>query len=397
MEAIDKKGMPRNNHPRFPGSWKERRTVWTDGVEPMTNARVYEIDLLRFLAALAIVLFHYAYRGHAADDLTVMSYPALAPVFKYGYLGVELFFMISGFVILMTAANRTLSEFVIARIVRLYPAFWTCCTITFLVTLAIGEPPHSASLVRYLANMTMLSGFLGIVSIDGAYWSLFIELQFYLLVALLVSGRRIHRAEPFLWLWLLASATLAIRPVGVLSSLLIAEYSAFFIAGAGCFLIRSNGLSLPRAALIACSWGLALFQSMQKLRSFERHFNTTFDIFVVEGMITLFFIVMVLIALRWTTFAGRKEWVVLGAISYPLYLLHQNVGYMVFNVAYQGVNVHVLFWGTIIAALVCAYLVHVLVERRWSAPLKTVLNVSADRLQRLAARSKQDASQAVRP
>ncbi|MCP9450710.1 MAG: acyltransferase [Nitrospira sp.] len=397
MEAVDKKGTPRNNHPRFPGSWQERRTVWTDGVEPMTNARVYEIDLLRFLAALAVMLFHYSYRGHAADDLTVMSYPALAPVFKYGYLGVELFFMISGFVILMTAANRNLGEFAIARIVRLYPAFWTCCTITFVVTLAIGEPPHSASLVRYLANMTMLSGFLGIVSIDGAYWSLFIELQFYLLAALLVSGRRIHQAEPFLWLWLLASAAIAIHPVRVLSFLLIAEYSAFFIAGAACFLIRSNGLSLPRAALIACSWGLALFQSMQKLRSFERHFNTTFDIFVVEGMITLFFIVMVLIALRWTTFAGRKEWVVLGAISYPLYLLHQNVGYMVFNVAYQGVNVHALFWGTIIAALVCAYLVHVLVEKRWSAPLKTVLNVSADRLQRLAVRSKQDASQAVRP
>lgn len=397
MEAVDKKGMPRNNHPRFPGSWQERRTVWTDGVEPMTNTRVYEIDLLRFLAALAVMLFHYSYRGHAADDLTVMSYPALAPVFKYGYLGVELFFMISGFVILMTAANRNLLEFVIARVVRLYPAFWTCCTITFVVTLAIGEPPHSASLVRYLANMTMLSGFLGIVSIDGAYWSLFIELQFYLLVALLVSGRRIHRAEPLLWLWLLASAAIAIHPVGVLSFLLIAEYSAFFIAGAACFLIRSNGLSLPRAALIACSWGLALFQSMQKLRSFERHFNATFDIFVVEGMITLFFIVMVLIALRWTTFASRKEWVVLGAISYPLYLLHQNVGYMVFNVAYQGVNVHALFWGTIIVALICAYLVHVLVERRWSAPLKTVLNVSADRLQRLAVRSKQDASQAVRP
>ncbi len=367
------------------------------GTQPMTSARVYEIDLLRFLAALAIVLFHYSYRGHAADDLTVMSYPALAPVFKYGYLGVELFFMISGFVILMTAANRSLGEFVIARIVRLYPAFWTCCTITFLVTLVIGEPPHSASLARYLANMTMLSGFVGIVSIDGAYWSLFVELQFYVLAALLVGGRRIHRPEPFLWLWLLASTAFAIYPVGASYSLLIAEYSAFFIAGAACFLIWSNGLSLPRAVLIACSWGLALFQSLQKLRSFERHFSTTFDIFVVEGIVTLFFVVMLLIALRRTAFASRKEWVVLGAISYPLYLLHQNVGYMVFNVAYQGVNVHVLFWGTIIAALICAYLVHALVEKRWSAPLKTMLNVSAGRVQRLAVRSKQDASQAVRP
>ncbi|MCP9465120.1 MAG: acyltransferase [Nitrospira sp.] len=363
----------------------------------VASARIYEIDLLRFLAALAIVLFHYSYRGHAADDLTVMSYPALAPVFKYGYLGVELFFMISGFVILMTAANRSLGEFVIARIVRLYPAFWICCTITLLVTLAIGEPPHSASLPRYLANMTMLSGFVGIVSIDGAYWSLFVELQFYALVGLLVVSGRIHRAEQFLWLWLLASVALAIYPVRGLFSLLIAQYSAFFIAGAGCFLIWSNGLSLPRAALIACSWGLALFQSLQKLRSFERHYNTTFDIVVVESLITVFFTVMLLIALRRTAFASRKEWVVLGAISYPLYLLHQNVGYMVFNVAYSTVNTHVLFWGMIIVAILSASLVHTLVERRWSSPLRTVLYRVADRVQRLMWPSNGEASRAVRP
>ncbi|MCP9446974.1 MAG: acyltransferase [Nitrospira sp.] len=369
----------------------------TRGLKSMTKARVYEIDLLRFLAALAIVLFHYSYRGHAADELTVMSYPALAPVFKYGYLGVELFFMISGFVILMTAANRSLLEFVLARMVRLYPAFWTCCTMTFLVTLAIGQPPHSASLVRYLANMTMLSGFLGVVSIDGAYWSLFVELQFYALVAIFVGRKLIHRAEPWLWLWLLASAAFAIHPVGVLSSLLIAEYSAFFIAGAGCFLIWSNGLSLPRAALIACSWGLALFQSMQKLRSFERHFNTTFDIFVVEGIITLFFAVMLLIALRWTSFASRQKWVVLGAISYPLYLLHQNIGYMVFNVASSTVNTHVLFWGTIVAVVGGASAVHFFVERRLASLFKTALERLADRVGCFKFRDKRAVSQAVRP
>jgi peptidoglycan/LPS O-acetylase OafA/YrhL len=355
------------------------------------------MDLLRFLAALAVMLFHYSYRGHAADNLTMMSYPGLAPIFKYGYLGVELFFMISGFVILMTAANRSLREFVVARMVRLYPAFWTCCTITFVVTLAIGESPHTTSLPRYLANMTMLSGFVGIISIDGVYWSLFVEIQFYALVGLLVVSGHTHRAEQFLWLWLLVSAVLAIHPVGVLYSLLIAEYSAFFIAGAGSFLIWSNGLSLPRAALIACSWGLALFQSLQKLRSFERHFNTTFDIFVVEGMITLFFAVMLLIALRRTAFVSRKEWVVLGAISYPLYLFHQNIGYMVFNIAYPTVNAHLLFWGMITVAILSAFLVHVLVERRWSSPLRTVLSRLADRAQLFMRRSKSEASQVIRP
>lgn len=105
-------------------------------VSHMTGGRVNEIDLLRFLAALAVVFFHYSFRGYAADGLSVMSYPLLASVSKYGYLGVELFFMISGFVILMTAAHAGLRDFVISRVVRLYPAFWACCTVTFLVILA---------------------------------------------------------------------------------------------------------------------------------------------------------------------------------------------------------------------------------------------------------------------
>lgn len=75
-----------------------------------------------------------------------MPYPLLAQPAKYGYLGVELFFMISGFVILMTASNNSLKRFFISRAVRLYPAFWVCCTITFLLILAVGQPRYSASL-----------------------------------------------------------------------------------------------------------------------------------------------------------------------------------------------------------------------------------------------------------
>ncbi|AOJ09621.1 hypothetical protein [Burkholderia mayonis] len=48
-------------------------------------SRIPELDLLRFLAALAVVFFHYAFRGYAADDMTVMHYPSLEPIARYGY------------------------------------------------------------------------------------------------------------------------------------------------------------------------------------------------------------------------------------------------------------------------------------------------------------------------
>ena len=69
--------------------------------------RFYEIDLLRLLAALAVVFYHYTYRGYMANNYSPVAFPALAPVTKYGYLGVELFFIISGYVVLRSAQGKT--------------------------------------------------------------------------------------------------------------------------------------------------------------------------------------------------------------------------------------------------------------------------------------------------
>jgi peptidoglycan/LPS O-acetylase OafA/YrhL len=85
--------------------------------------RVEALDLLRLFAVLAVVLYHYGFRGAAADGFTTASLTDLTPIAKYGYLGVQLFFVISGFVIAYSAEGRTASGFAIARIARIYPGF----------------------------------------------------------------------------------------------------------------------------------------------------------------------------------------------------------------------------------------------------------------------------------
>lgn len=77
------------------------------------------------MAALAVMIFHYGFRGNAVG-MSQFSYEPMAEAAKYGYLGVELFFMISGFVILMTASAGSLRRFCVSRAVRLYPSFWIC-------------------------------------------------------------------------------------------------------------------------------------------------------------------------------------------------------------------------------------------------------------------------------
>jgi len=339
----------------------------------MHRARVNEIDLLRFIAALAVVFFHYAFRGHAADGLSAMPYPWLAPAAMYGYLGANLFFIISGFVILMTAERGSLRGFVVSRVVRLYPAFWACCSVTFLIVLAFGAPRFHASFGQYAANMSMLNGFIGFAGfdwIDGAYWTLFVEMKFYLLVgAVLVLGR-MRQVQGLLIGWLLLSMLGEAWPNKILRYFLIVDYSAYFMGGATCFLVWSRGVSPARIGILAASWALALVQSNKAVAAMAAHYGTDVSAWVAGGLITLSFGVMLLVALGLTGGFGRRRWLAVGALTYPLYLIHQNIGYIVFNHAYPALDAHLLLWGTLAVMLGVAWLVHVLVERRLAPPLK---------------------------
>ena len=345
--------------------------------------RVNEIDLLRFIAALVVVLFHYAFRGYAADDLSIMPYPLLAPFAKYGYLGVELFFMISGFVILMTASHATVKGFFISRITRLYPAFWVACSLSFLITLWIGAPQFKTSFVEYLVNMTMLGGFLGVNAIDGSYWSLFIELRFYLLIFILLLLKKIPYAQTVLTLWLLVSLLLEFQPIAILRSIFITDYAAFFIAGSTCFLIWAESLSLSKGLLLLSAWALSEYETLSMLPSIEQHYQTEFNRITIIGIVSSFFLVLFLIAQRWTGFFANQGWLVLGALTYPLYLIHQNIGYIIFDKFYPSINAHLLFWGTLGLMLLLAYGIYVLFEkrlarylRRWLAHLFGVTQVT---------------------
>ena len=137
------------------------------------------LDLLRFIAALGVVNFHYFFG--LTDKLSW---------YRYGNLGVELFFIISGFVISQSAATASTRNFILGRFIRLYPLFWIACTITYLVTLLMpnGTPVHFA---EYLISMTMLGdklssalGYGGLV--DPSYWTLAVELMFYVSIGLFV-------------------------------------------------------------------------------------------------------------------------------------------------------------------------------------------------------------------
>src|SRR5437868_3352741 len=95
------------------------------------------LDLVRFAAALAVAFFHLSFWWWLpGTDPVAPIGPVLSEPFRWGWVGVPIFFVLSGFVITLSADGKTARQFVIGRALRLYPAVWICATLTLLIARA---------------------------------------------------------------------------------------------------------------------------------------------------------------------------------------------------------------------------------------------------------------------
>jgi peptidoglycan/LPS O-acetylase OafA/YrhL len=341
--------------------------------------RYYEIDLLRFLAALSVVFYHYTFRGYAEGNYSPLPFIELGQVTRYGYLGVELFFIISGYVVLLSAQGKTVRQFVLSRVTRLYPAFWAACTLTFLVERLWGPGPADAHLApdlhaglgQYLYNLTMLHEFMGTRSIDGAYWSLTIEITFYFLVSLLIAYRLMPHINLCLALWLgYALLPGVVHHSSPFAQLFFPEFAPYFVAGMLFYLLQQpQGRRWPRYGLLAVAYLLALRSAGVQARQMTEVYHAFISPYVAMGAVTLFFGIFYTVTLKKINLS-RFAWLAwLGSLTYPLYLLHSNIGFLIFHRLGHLANKYVLLSGTLLLMLGAAWLVHVLVEKRLSKPL----------------------------
>ena len=207
---------------------------------PSAKSRVEALDLLRLVAVLSVVLFHFGFNGPTAADQTWVALPQLGPFAKYGYLGVQLFFAISGFVISFSAQGRTVSQFFAARIARLYPAFLFCMTLSSLVIWIFGAPQFDVSLRQWAANLAMVAPALHQPYIDSVYWTLITEMIFYTWIGLFVAMRRFPSdIETIVVAWLSISvineAWFGYYPI---RKIFLTDQSGFFACGMLLFEIK---------------------------------------------------------------------------------------------------------------------------------------------------------------
>ena len=345
-----------------------------------SGGRLAVLDGLRISAALMVAIYHYTGHETQIDYLwgepREQAFPIFSDIFKYGFTGVELFFMISGFVICMSSWGRTPAQFVHSRIVRLFPAYWPAVLITAAV-LHLWPSPFKAppDLHTVVLNLTMLNAPVAAPPVDVVYWTLWVEARFYLLfaVCLLWRGLTFQRTLIFGYGWLIAAAIGSHVELPLLTTVLMPEYAPYFVAGIALFLIHRFGPDLRVWGLLGVSFALGLHYITG--RAAVRDLNTI-TAFV---LLALFFAALTAVALGYT---ARIQWrwlTTAGVLTYPFYLLHDYIGWTIIRATRDLAPRYVVLTAVVTAMLILAWLVHKLIEKPLAAALKARLGTSRPR------------------
>lgn len=320
------------------------------------SKRLLELDALRGIAALGVVLFHYMVAFADQYDNTSDIFPIFR-YFRYGKHGVELFFIVSGFVIFMSLERTKNSlDFVFGRFSRLYPTYWTAVILSFIIIKLAKLPDLQFEWKDALINLTMLQQFLEVPPIDGNYWTLVIELCFYIIMLLLHNMKALKRINTVAIVWLIIiSVNLSLEKSQILllnlnlRTFLILDYAHLFIIGMLLYKIflGKETLIYKYALVIAC----LLFDLFK--------YGSEHTLFV-----TLFTTIFILVMRGYLTYIKCSSLLFLGTISYSLYLTHLNLGLVTIKTLEKsGININVCILISLILALFLASTVTFLIEK----------------------------------
>ena len=275
----------------------------------MSNERIRlsDIDALRAIAVLSVLFFH--------ASNTVATYPTnllIRYVGGYGQFGVDIFFIISGFILpyVMFISGYKLKNhwkaFLLKRIVRIEPAYLASILLSVVLGLIVNwfydKNIYSYSLPQLFAHFLYLNTFLGFTWVNPVFWTLAIEFQFYLVLML------VYPLLMFKWgrLGVLIAGSLLSSAFPASSTIL--HFLPLFLFGIGTFLCYSGVMNIfwyllwLAVTCISCNAAIGLLP-------------------VVIGLCTsVFILVLKKIRINW-----NKHLLFCGSISYSIYLIHYPV------------------------------------------------------------------------
>ncbi|MET9900212.1 acyltransferase [Streptomyces sp. NPDC006446] len=344
--------------------------------------RLRALDGLRLVAALMVAGYHYGGRdgevvrawGSSPKD----QFPTLHQLFAYGCLGVQVFFVISGFVICMSGWGRPLRSFFASRASRLLPAYWAAIIIVTAVFALPAVAYEAVSPSDALLNLTMLQQPLGVDRVLGVCWTLWAEIRFYALFALCIvlPGANRRRVILFCAGWTLAAAIAQGVNEPLLNMVLMPEYAPYFIGGVGLYLVHRDRRDAYAWGIVAVSWLIGQHYAVQRLwHAPNPEFFSDRSALGIMLVVTFGYVAVAAIALGWLNWANWRWLTVAGALTYPFYLVHEHLGWVAIRAYHQ--TLHLPSYGTFLATvatmLLLAWLLNRYVESRLTPKLRTAL------------------------
>jgi peptidoglycan/LPS O-acetylase OafA/YrhL len=254
---------------------------------------IHQVDYIRAIASVAVALFHLGGKS--------------LPILKYGWLGVHMFFLLSGFIICKAIPRnyswRLSGKFISKRIVRIEPPYIISIIIVLLVNVLLAGlsliPSARPDWPNVLAHLAYINNFTGAPYINPVYWTLGIEFQFYLFVAL---------AFPFIvskWgTWFLLALCILSHYIHIPGSTLLGLFPVFAL-GILYYLYFTKQVKLLQALL----FGLPIVVI------------SCFNIGMLETSAALFALLLLALPLKKNRLVSFFS-----TISFSLYLTHDTVG-----------------------------------------------------------------------
>jgi peptidoglycan/LPS O-acetylase OafA/YrhL len=302
------------------------------------------LDLIRFGAALAVTVYHLGFwrwqaYGQTSANLFKTALAPASSIMRWGYLGVPVFFVLSGFIISASAVGRSAPEFLRGRVLRLYPAAWICIPITLLVF-------HSSPDLGLRIIHSLLLWPVG-PWVSGVYWTLGVEIVFYLVVALALWG------DVSLWrvgqvlggmsalFWIARTIDFAMgsawRPfysgieASVLGGLLVTQ-SCYFGVGITLWVVARDGVSWRKMVLLSLFLAAGCIAVFGRAQFLIWKQGGAPHLAIAAPLIWLSTVALIACSIKyqpliWRRFGGwgtvaRRA----GLATYPLYLVHSELG-----------------------------------------------------------------------
>lgn len=305
------------------------------------------VHFIRAIASLAVCMFHLF-----AGNRNLFPQPSLLKqTFSFGYLGVEIFFMLSGFIICFAIPKdynlNDFKAFIIKRVLRIYPPYIISIIVVMLLNILshhITELPNKIEWLNVLGNVLFLSSFgIGGEYLNVVYWTLGIEFQFYFIIGLVYPIIKNRKA---LILFFSILVTLSCIPLPK-TMILIFPFLGIFGLGILIFYYQVKRII-----------GLTLFLSFSIILLIQIYFFL--------GLPVLFATILCILLLLFWNYNNRVI-NFFSAISFSLYLTHVTVGGKVVNLGLRFVDTlyerYLLFIFALVISIGFSYIFYLLIEK----------------------------------